>query len=220
MGRVSFRSDDQFINNLRLGAPVSKAQILKSDSGILKREGQLSRNGGIGMTRPHPRLASSKYHPLVVYFGLILFISLSAVRTQASLAPLPFASKEAKPEAVHPVQGNQQIRQLEPGKPIERELAGDQSHSYQMTLVAGQYVRVVVDQHTESRGLFSAWKYDEALPVKAEPAYQRAITIREKVLEPEHPDVAASLNNLANIYYWRGDYAKAEPLLGGVHSIW
>ena len=47
---------------------------------------------------------------------------------------------------------------------------------------------------------------------KAEPLYQRALAIREKALGPEHPDVARSLNNLANLYHDRGDYAKAEPL--------
>ena len=35
---------------------------------------------------------------------------------------------------------------LEPGKPIERELAGGGSHSYQLRLAAGQFCHVVVDQ--------------------------------------------------------------------------
>ncbi|MBO0723492.1 MAG: tetratricopeptide repeat protein, partial [Blastocatellia bacterium] len=39
-----------------------------------------------------------------------------------------------------------QIQQLETGKQIEAELAGDQSHSYQVMLKAGQYLYVVVDQ--------------------------------------------------------------------------
>jgi Tetratricopeptide repeat len=36
---------------------------------------------------------------------------------------------------------------------------------------------------------------------KAEPLYQRPLAIREKALGPEHPDVAASLNNLAWLYH-------------------
>ena len=36
---------------------------------------------------------------------------------------------------------------LEPGKSIERELAGGQVHAYHITLVAGQYLHVVVVQH-------------------------------------------------------------------------
>src|SRR5262249_45182267 len=35
---------------------------------------------------------------------------------------------------------------LEPGKPVERELSGGQSHSYKITMVSGQYSRVVVEQ--------------------------------------------------------------------------
>ena len=37
-------------------------------------------------------------------------------------------------------------------------------------------------------------------------------TGKNKALGPEHPDVAASLNNLAGIYKAQGNYAQAEPL--------
>ena len=36
--------------------------------------------------------------------------------------------------------------------------------------------------------------------------------INEKALGPEHPHVAASLNNLAALYQAQGRYAEAEPL--------
>ena len=48
---------------------------------------------------------------------------------------------------------------------------------------------------------------------KAEPLYQEALRIWQKVLGPEHPDTATSLNNLAVLYQAMGEYAKAEPLL-------
>jgi CHAT domain-containing protein/Tfp pilus assembly protein PilF len=35
---------------------------------------------------------------------------------------------------------------LEPGNPIERELSGGQSHSYKITMISGQYLRIVIDQ--------------------------------------------------------------------------
>ncbi len=41
--------------------------------------------------------------------------------------------------------------------------------------------------------------------------YQRAPAIWEKTLGPEHPDVAQSLNNLAELYRAQGRYAEAEP---------
>src|SRR5262245_38954917 len=46
------------------------------------------------------------------------------------------AGRATQPEAIP----------LELGKPIERELAGGQSHAYQITLAAGQYLNVVVEQ--------------------------------------------------------------------------
>ncbi|MCA1994544.1 MAG: CHAT domain-containing protein, partial [Coleofasciculus sp. S288] len=47
---------------------------------------------------------------------------------------------------------------------------------------------------------------------QAEPLYQRALAIFEKVLGPEHPDVAASLSALGSLYHAQGNYAQAEPL--------
>jgi tetratricopeptide (TPR) repeat protein len=48
---------------------------------------------------------------------------------------------------------------------------------------------------------------------EAKPLLQRALALREKALDPDHPDVAQSLNNLAALYWAQGPYAKAEPLL-------
>ena len=41
---------------------------------------------------------------------------------------------------------------------------------------------------------------------------KRSLAIREKALGPDHPDVARSLNNLAELYDDQGRYADAEPL--------
>ena len=48
---------------------------------------------------------------------------------------------------------------------------------------------------------------------EAEPLHKRALAIREKVLDADHPGVAQSLNNLAALYFAEGQYAQAEPLL-------
>ncbi|HJQ27102.1 MAG TPA: CHAT domain-containing tetratricopeptide repeat protein [Blastocatellia bacterium] len=45
-----------------------------------------------------------------------------------------------------PAQSPPEIRQLEIGKPIERELRGGQSHVYEVQLAAGQYLSAVIDQ--------------------------------------------------------------------------
>ncbi len=47
---------------------------------------------------------------------------------------------------------------------------------------------------------------------EAEPLYERSLEIREKVMGTDHPDVARSLNNLAELYRDQGRYAEAEML--------
>ena len=48
-------------------------------------------------------------------------------------------------------------------------------------------------------------KFKEALPM-----CKRALGIREKVLGPEHPDVAKQLNNLALLCQNQGKYNEGE----------
>jgi CHAT domain-containing protein/Tfp pilus assembly protein PilF len=55
-------------------------------------------------------------------------------------------SIHAYPNPLFVSAGQDKQRFLEPGKPIEREVAGGQSHSYRISLTAGQYVKVVIDQ--------------------------------------------------------------------------
>ncbi|MEH2162514.1 MAG: tetratricopeptide repeat protein, partial [Nostoc sp.] len=46
----------------------------------------------------------------------------------------------------------------------------------------------------------------------AEPLYLQALELRKRLLGDNHPDVAASLNNLAELYFFTGRYSEAEPL--------
>jgi tetratricopeptide (TPR) repeat protein len=55
--------------------------------------------------------------------------------------------------------------------------------------------------------LYQAGRYGEA-----EPLYRKALAAYEKALGPEHPDVAASLVNLAELYREQGRPDEAEPL--------
>lgn len=56
--------------------------------------------------------------------------------------------------------------------------------------------------------LHDAGRYDEAVPMA-----ERALAIQESVLGQDHPDVAATVNNLAELYLAKNDYTRAEPLL-------
>src|SRR5690349_18622616 len=60
---------------------------------------------------------------------------------------------------------------------------------------------------TQIRKLFDEGKYADAVPLA-----QRALAVRENELGPDHPDVAISLNNLAELYRAQGRYVDAEPL--------
>jgi Tfp pilus assembly protein PilF len=45
----------------------------------------------------------------------------------------------------------------------------------------------------------------------ARPYYERAPSIHEKALGPDHPDTAASLNNFGYLLHAQGDLAGARP---------
>jgi tetratricopeptide (TPR) repeat protein len=47
-----------------------------------------------------------------------------------------------------------------------------------------------------------------------------ALARRERALGPEHPSMASSLNNLAELYRTRDRHAEAEPLLERALAIW
>lgn len=59
----------------------------------------------------------------------------------------------------------------------------------------------------EALKLYREGKYNTAIPLM-----ERLLVIVEKVLGKEHPDVATSLNNLAEIYRTQGKYEQAQPL--------
>ncbi len=226
--------------------------------------------------KPQSRFAVSYLIAATVPF-LSAFLFAATVHSSAILQQQPGSNA-----------GQSAPEQLEPGKPIEKELSGGGSHSYQITLAEGQFLQVIVEQrgidvvaqllgpdgklieefdsesrkqgqetvsqvaemagnyrlvvqakqkeaptgryeirvaelraatekdralqearklHEESVRLRRAGKYEEARPLA-----ERALEIREKALEPDHPDVAGSLNDLAILYRNKGDYAKAEPL--------
>ena len=55
--------------------------------------------------------------------------------------------------------------------------------------------------------LYQQGKYQEAVPIA-----ERVLAIEKRILGPEDPDTATSLDNLAALYRDMGAYQKAEPL--------
>jgi tetratricopeptide (TPR) repeat protein len=64
----------------------------------------------------------------------------------------------------------------------------------------------------EYLGMWGMASYESGAYSAAEKPLRRSLMINEKALGPDHPDVAASLNNLALLYYAQGKYGEAEPL--------
>jgi CHAT domain-containing protein/Tfp pilus assembly protein PilF len=93
------------------------------------------------MVQPHRSSTRTRYRSRFILCGLVVTISLLFVRIEAY--PTAFASAIS---SFWPSQKEERAQQLEQGKPIERELAGGQSHTYQIILTAGQYVKLIVDQ--------------------------------------------------------------------------
>ena len=63
--------------------------------------------------------------------------------------------------------------------------------------------------------LWRTGNYDRAVTVA-----KKSLEVAEKALGPDHPDVATSLNNLAELYRAQGQYAQAEPLYKRSLAIW
>jgi len=60
-------------------------------------------------------------------------------RPVAVPSQVPASTRGATPSA-------QESDSLEPGKPVERELSGGQSHFYKITMISGQYSHIVIEQ--------------------------------------------------------------------------
>ncbi len=99
------------------------------------------------MLRPHISSNQIRRSSRLIQCSLVLAISLLFVLVQAyPTAHYKEGEVEAYAEVINRGQKEEQALQLEQGKPIERELTGGQSHTYQISLKAGQYVKFVVDQ--------------------------------------------------------------------------
>ncbi len=105
------------------------------------------------MIHPLPRSTRVMFRSWIVYLGLGLTFSISLLlmpnEIRASRSTFAVSNEvKAYVGVVGLAQENQQNLQTELGKPIERKLAGGDSHyyAYQLTLANGQSARLVVHQ--------------------------------------------------------------------------
>jgi tetratricopeptide (TPR) repeat protein len=92
-------------------------------------------------------------------------------------------------------------------------------HAKEASRLVGEYsfefIEVAVLLHQTGNYCYERAQYGDA-----ELLFKRALTIREKVLGPDHSDVALTLNNLALLYKEQGKDFEAEPLYEQALSIY
>src|SRR5215813_7709737 len=94
-----------------------------------------------GPTSTHQscRLYSIRWTPLMLGLLRVGSPAATSLRQETPPAQAPAGERGAAP-------GAQGSMSLEPGKPVERELSGGQSHSYKITMISGQLLHIVVRQ--------------------------------------------------------------------------
>jgi CHAT domain-containing protein len=104
---------------------------------------------------------------------------------------------------------------------VQPKQRGSVTGSYEIRIdelrAATENDRALQDAHKlygEVLKLQGAGKYDEAVALA-----RRAVEIRERILGPDHPDVAAALNVLAVNFWIKGEYAQAEPIYQRILSV-
>ena len=83
---------------------------------------------------------SIRWTPLMINLRILAGASAATnLRPGAPPAQSPASERGAAPSA-------QENISLEPGKPVEREISGGQSHFYKIAMTSGQYLRITVSQ--------------------------------------------------------------------------
>lgn len=91
---------------------------------------------------------TSKNTRKFIHSALSLILSLLLLLGSTATAQIEYNSLSAQDGggAVSKRRTDEDVRVLEPGKPIEREMKGDELHSYEISLTEGQFIHLLVDQ--------------------------------------------------------------------------
>jgi CHAT domain-containing protein/lipopolysaccharide biosynthesis regulator YciM len=87
------------------------------------------------------RTVEDQKHPYRIAAWVVIFGSIMQAPASATHRVPRYQTEKQAPRL-----SQSEVRQLEVGKPIERELRGGESHAYEISISAGQYANVAVDQ--------------------------------------------------------------------------
>ncbi|MBD2454382.1 tetratricopeptide repeat protein [Nostoc sp. FACHB-87] len=105
--------------------------------------------------------------------------------------------------------------------PILEQIRGVAPAIPHLDEVANNLIQYVSDNDLTWPFVGNALFYSgQGLYDKAAPWYEQCLEIAKKRLGEEHPGVASSLNNLAQIYDFQGRYSEAEPLFIQALALW
>jgi len=156
----------------------------------------------VGSEGPATVIHTKKSRPyLWVGLGLVivllLFLGLSSPNTEQELSNELFVSEAGSLAA----NGKLKLEQL-----AYRE-AGEYYERAAKLLPMGNDETLADYLNWAGYAFYHAGLYNQAKPL-----YERSLAISKKIHGKEHPDVAASLNNLAVLYEEQGNYDQAKPL--------
>ena len=147
------------------------------------------------MTHQNERRSASesKKRP-VFYRSLANFLALSLFSNLSPIAPSPQASRSAlghRQQSAHETTGLQnsagdeeEVRPLERGRPVKRELSGAQRHNYSLRLSANQFLKAIIEQRKSFDMVELAELLDRAKALQAQAEeLQRKAAIMMEVLE-------------------------------------
>ena len=84
------------------------------------------------------------FRKLITWSLAILLFALALLEPGAVCNATPSAQTSVR--SGNPQQAGKDIRPLEAGEPVVRELAGAESHDYRLVLATGQYLSVEIEQ--------------------------------------------------------------------------
>jgi tetratricopeptide (TPR) repeat protein len=127
----------------------------------------------------------------------------------------------AKEQKSHFCQAMVKVAQAIPNSPTQHDIKSVKDAIPHLAGIAENLIDAVSDEdlywpfvgigrYYEGQGLYKL----------AEPWFEQCVSLLETRLGEEHPDVATSYNNLAELYRVQGRYSEAEPLYQKALALW